>query len=422
TDLIMGDVVLIAQSYLSMESDNLRKMACHQCLQFHAYGGNTTTPSMIASSTSTSTPTSSSTTSTTSTTTTTAPTSLTLRCSGCNEVYWCDDMCMAAGNDIHQRYECAYFKRLRSYKGVRFNADSMTEIKMLLGLLGRYIDIKHGFSGATPPSTPTLSGGSSSSSSSSSMGTMVIDGTEYPITYSSIDDVFQLVENDINENTNKAASDLVDEITMFIKLLLKDVLLPMPRKGKKNMDEQQQLQHQNDMQKRQQIVDDVVPRIRSLACKVRCNQFGIWSKRDKCIGVSVTPAASYFNHSCCPNIVDIRGTTTVVFKALHNIAKGTPLCITYLDMDQPTQERQDYLKMFYYFDCRCIRCKDQTEEIDGWISRFYCQRFKCSGTYFIEDKHRDIAEESVQLTCSYCYTKISVHPDRMVSPETVNKY
>ncbi|EFA76267.1 autophagy protein 9 [Heterostelium album PN500] len=409
-DLEIGEIVLVARSFLSIESDLLRKQTCHNCLEYQ-----NTKASDIDSA---------------------LKSSVMQRCVGCNEVYWCSESCYSIGSAIHQRYECQYFKKLRSYNNSNSKAitgDNMTEVKMIVGILGRYIDIKYKHSEEKmmrPDEQPTFNH----------------ENKQYPIIDSQIDDVLQLVENTIDSNTNSAACDLIEQLTAFINQLFTDILNPPQKKKKQqnnnnnnnksttdscissieiglnttslNYNEENNNNNSNNNSVIN-MINDVTSKTRSLICKIRCNQFGIWSKRDKCIGVSCTPAASYFNHSCCPNLADVRGTTVVVFKALHFISKGTPISISYLDLDQPTHERQSYLKTFYYFTCQCLRCKDQTDESDNWISRFYCDRFKCSGTYFLDDRQCDIKESEIVMTCSYCYKTKSMAKHQLTPPKHI---
>jgi len=41
-----------------------------------------------------------------------------------------------------------------------------------------------------------------------------------------------------------------------------------------------------------------VTTIIDIICKIKCNSFGIWSKRSRWIATGVFPTASLFNHSC----------------------------------------------------------------------------------------------------------------------------
>ncbi|EGG23469.1 SET domain-containing protein [Cavenderia fasciculata] len=414
-DLEAGETILLARSYVSIASDNVKKNVCNHCLQY-------------------------------------SPSTLVERCSGCRQVYWCDTYCYLSNRDIHKHYECKYFKNFnKDYLNqqstattsatsqsssstssstsssqpplaYKFDDDDWTEIRMLVAILSRFIAIKYLGVGELKAEMPTIQG-------------MTLNFAD-----STLQDVLSLVENKITESNNKAACKLINLIERYVTLLIKDVHQPQDHTNKKKRQQQQeesQVQLQQPKLNEQQL-DEIISMIRPITCKIRCNQFGIWSKKDKCLGVSVTPIASYFNHSCCPNIVDVRGTTLLEFKALHFIPKGSQLCISYLDLDQTTDSRQDYLIYSYYFKCGCKRCNDKGDSIDNWISQFYCQGTKkCSGTYFLEDEerqlHKDILTKSndntsatttattnqtnkVNLTCSYCWKKRPFKLETLLNP------
>jgi SET domain-containing protein len=81
------------------------------------------------------------------------------------------------------------------------------------------------------------------------------------------------------------------------------------------------------------------------------------------IGRAVLPAASYFNHSCAPNIRAGQGMRVAVnFATMHDVRAGEELCINYIDLDLPRSSRQHELSTQYFFDCVCARC---TEEKDS---------------------------------------------------------
>lgn len=105
--------------------------------------------------------------------------------------------------------------------------------------------------------------------------------------------------------------------------------------------------------------------IRSIIGKNLSNAFGIWSEvtdpsEDKeFLGFGVYPSASFFNHSCSPNIVKTRNNSEMVFTTSKDIEIGEELCISYGNYtDEPVELRQKQLKE-WFFDCACTKC--QTE-------------------------------------------------------------
>ncbi|EGW34895.1 uncharacterized protein SPAPADRAFT_47961 [Spathaspora passalidarum NRRL Y-27907] len=75
--------------------------------------------------------------------------------------------------------------------------------------------------------------------------------------------------------------------------------------------------------------------IRCIIGRNLSNAFGIWSevsdpKEDKeFLGFGVYPSASFFNHSCAPNLVKTRIGNQLVFTTLRDISAGEELCINY---------------------------------------------------------------------------------------------
>ena len=93
------------------------------------------------------------------------------------------------------------------------------------------------------------------------------------------------------------------------------------------------------------------------------NSFGIRSLEDdgsEFFGYGCWPAASYFNHSCGPNIEKIREGRVWQFRAGSDIAEGAELNITYLSGEErklSREKRMETLKRNWGFECGCRRCE-----------------------------------------------------------------
>jgi hypothetical protein len=93
------------------------------------------------------------------------------------------------------------------------------------------------------------------------------------------------------------------------------------------------------------------------------NSFGIRSLEDdgsEFFGFGCWPAASYFNHSCNPNLEKKRVGRTWEFRANRDIAKGDQICITYLSGEErklSRNKRMVTLKKNWGFECACERCE-----------------------------------------------------------------
>ena len=104
--------------------------------------------------------------------------------------------------------------------------------------------------------------------------------------------------------------------------------------------------------------------IRSIISKNLTNAYGIWSINEpdgnkELFGYSLYSSASFFNHSCNPNLIKIKKGSQVIFKLLKNIKKNDELCIYYGDsINDDLEIRQESLKE-WFFDCLCERCVEE---------------------------------------------------------------
>jgi SET and MYND domain-containing protein len=104
--------------------------------------------------------------------------------------------------------------------------------------------------------------------------------------------------------------------------------------------------------------------IRSIIGKRLANIFGIWSKDEpdgsnEFFGYSLYPSASFFNHSCRPNLIDIGIGPTITLKLVKDVKKDEELLISYLYSSNDDFEiRQKNLKE-WFFDCLCQRCVEE---------------------------------------------------------------
>jgi SET and MYND domain-containing protein len=93
------------------------------------------------------------------------------------------------------------------------------------------------------------------------------------------------------------------------------------------------------------------------------NSFGIRSLEDdgsEFFGYGCWPSASYFNHSCGPNVEKVRVGRVWEFRAGDDIEEGEELCITYLSGEErrlSRGKRMETLKKNWGFECMCDRCE-----------------------------------------------------------------
>ncbi|KIW18500.1 hypothetical protein PV08_02788 [Exophiala spinifera] len=79
----------------------------------------------------------------------------------------------------------------------------------------------------------------------------------------------------------------------------------------------------------------------------------------ECFGFGVWPEASYWNHSCAPNLKKQRTGRTWTFSTNRHIKAGEELCISYLggdERDMTTAARKEKLRRIWGFECACEKC------------------------------------------------------------------
>ncbi|CCH40488.1 SET and MYND domain-containing protein 5 [Wickerhamomyces ciferrii] len=97
------------------------------------------------------------------------------------------------------------------------------------------------------------------------------------------------------------------------------------------------------------------------------NSFGTWqlvddksSENKEFLGYSLFPEASFFNHSCSPNLKKYRKVNRMHFQTTADIAKGEQMCIDYFHMlDESLMVRQEVLSKNWFFECACDRCDEE---------------------------------------------------------------
>ncbi|KAK5115098.1 hypothetical protein LTR62_001795 [Meristemomyces frigidus] len=101
---------------------------------------------------------------------------------------------------------------------------------------------------------------------------------------------------------------------------------------------------------------------RSLVNAGSHNAFGIRAGGDDAeeyMGYGIWPSASYFNHSCSPNVAKKRVGKEWVFRTAREIGMGEECCITYLggdEKDLDVRDRRQRLREVWGFECMCLRC------------------------------------------------------------------
>lgn len=109
--------------------------------------------------------------------------------------------------------------------------------------------------------------------------------------------------------------------------------------------------------------------VRDIIGRNLTNAFGIWSPVDhpdeerEYFGFGVYPSASFFNHSCRPNVSKARHGEMYEYVASEDIAQGTELCISYGIRASDTVCQRRAALAEWFFTCGCLRCVTEAGEV-----------------------------------------------------------
>jgi len=320
-----------------------------------------------------------------------------IHCNRCNEVWYCSTACQERASVEHALFECTYFRRIRVLgDSLELDSDGYTELKVVLHVLtkmvylkkkeekmnavsnvdlGNYLGGENNTMGIDGNNTNENNNSNNNTNkntinNSHTNGNVNSSNSEYqPSFKESYTDIFHLVSN--QEHINEVARAFINDLQSLVsKVMGKYIHSAFP--GVEAYD----------------IVD--------IICRQRCNRFGIWSKKDKCLGIAVSPAASFFNHSCVPNCAHEQEGKVVIIRTLHAVPKDAELAISYISLQQDTAKRHEELLGNYHFKCGCIRCTENTEVYDKWLENFYCVGNHCQ-SLIIPSKN-----DNTLLCCTYC--------------------
>ena len=128
---------------------------------------------------------------------------------------------------------------------------------------------------------------------------------------------------------------------------------------------------------------------KQIMCIRQCNGFGLWVE-DELMGMALYPMASFFDHSCDPNIIRVSSLNSVgslnvksilnqmssecslafntfypknVFKTLKDVPMNAPLYHSYIDTNLSYDKRQDILQTVFLFTCECSKCIKERDQV-----------------------------------------------------------
>ncbi|EFA83075.1 hypothetical protein PPL_03863 [Heterostelium album PN500] len=106
------------------------------------------------------------------------------------------------------------------------------------------------------------------------------------------------------------------------------------------------------------------------ACATMVNSFAS-TKNSIIVSNGFFYEAALLNHSCQPNTFYSIQNNQLQMRCIQDIEQGGDIFDSYVDLLEPTFERQQVLLQSKHFYCRCERCQDPTE-CGRYLSSFKC--------------------------------------------------
>lgn len=94
------------------------------------------------------------------------------------------------------------------------------------------------------------------------------------------------------------------------------------------------------------------------------NSFGFTSKKTSISIACLAIIQSLFNHSCVPNVVIMISGNQQIGITILPVKSGEQLFVTYNNMAENTEQRQNILRNEFRFDCKCSKCEPRWREKD----------------------------------------------------------
>lgn len=279
-------------------------------------------------------------------------------CEVCRQIWYCSEKCKQEDAKIHSGVECRAFQRINTDE---YDPDIMTEIRALLRVFARIAPKESNTPDETVASLPSDYAENSNLSLAppkSLKSNFSIKALEF----------WQLISNSYALVENGTLEGLMGVVNYTLSLLDPEALLSP---------------------------EDTL----EYYCKIRCNMFGVGgTENDRLVGYGVYVEASFFNHSCIPNVSLSRDNCSLVhqFYALKDLEAGTELNISYIDdLTKDTEGRRQHLLENYFFKCICARCILPQDSIPDFI----CQVRDCKG--FLVPKKKGKKAKGRQ--CNVCF-------------------
>ncbi|KAJ3083171.1 hypothetical protein HK100_009516 [Physocladia obscura] len=148
-----------------------------------------------------------------------------------------------------------------------------------------------------------------------------------------------------------------------------------------------------------------ISEIVALACRINSNSHGIidpTGNTNQSVGCGMFPAVAMLNHSCDPNCSFVSSTHgRMIVRTLRPIDAGEELCVSYVDLCTPRDERRGKLLETKHFWCTCSRCSPANitiSTVDAQLDAVLCAACKSPSAFH---------SPTLEYKCTICDAQIS---------------
>ncbi|KAJ3296659.1 hypothetical protein HDU79_006070 [Rhizoclosmatium sp. JEL0117] len=164
-------------------------------------------------------------------------------------------------------------------------------------------------------------------------------------------------------------------------------------------------------------VSDIV----SLACRINSNSHGIIDPTGNTngeVGVGMFPLVAMLNHSCAPNCSFVSSTHgKMIVRTLRPVKEGEELCVSYVDLCTPRDERRGKLLETKHFWCACSRC-EPSDSSDSSNTDSHLDALLCTSC----NSHESFHSPTNDYTCQTCSLQISKDQHTHLTHEAESSY
>ena len=141
---------------------------------------------------------------------------------------------------------------------------------------------------------------------------------------------------------------------------------------------------------------------------------------------------SGLDHSCAPNAVWVNHGKVMVVRTIEDVENFSDVRITYFDACDKTEERKDYLRENYFFNCKCVKCEDPNSDAkfsslkckscSGWVHESTRICSDCNQTLKLSHEELTIVKKYKNGTLPKCEPTMTIQEIRSILEEYIKVF